>query len=364
MKRIALAPSRPEVTRYFHPVLPASRLRKAPVQVQIAGTAYALFRDERGRAAALHDRCPHRFAPLSKGHVRPDGRLACAYHGWNFDREGRGQSPSQPGLTKCDVPTMQLVERHGYFWLAEHGVAPSTIPELSAPGYRFCGAFPVRFDAPLHVAFDNFSEDEHTPFVHTRLGWTEEGCGDIAFDAENFPDRTEVHYAAPQRPSRVARIFGLRAGDRFHNDWVTRFDPVHTIYTTQWKDPKTHAPRPISIRSPIFFVPETETTTLLHTFVFTKLDGHLARFFPILKHLATAMAWGEIRDDAAFIPTVKGTPRSLDGMRLGKYDKPIIHNHRLLERLYWGGETPAARSGSDPMDPEPTNTYLSRKRER
>ena len=62
----------------------------------------------------------------------------------------------------------------------------------------------------------------------------------------------------------------------------------------------------------------------------------------MLKHLATAVAWGEIRDDARFIPTVSTPPSPSRGMRLGKYDKPIIHNHRLLERLYWGGAVPEA----------------------
>jgi phenylpropionate dioxygenase-like ring-hydroxylating dioxygenase large terminal subunit len=46
-----------------------------------------LFRSQ-GRAAALLDRCPHRNVPLSLGRVLADGRLECAYHGWQFDYEG------------------------------------------------------------------------------------------------------------------------------------------------------------------------------------------------------------------------------------------------------------------------------------
>jgi hypothetical protein len=51
--------------------------------------------------------------------------------------------------------------------------------------------------------------------------------------------------------------------------------------------------------------------------------------------VVTAIAWGEIRDDARFIPTVKHTPSSMRGMRLGKFDKPLIHNRRLLDRIYF-----------------------------
>lgn len=337
------------LARFFHPVLPARKLRRAPVRVEVAGRAFALFRDASGRARGVADRCPHRFAPLSKGTVDAKGRIVCPYHGWAFDGEGRGASPSQPELTKCDVGAIEVVERDAYLWIGERTAArmrdfavdASGTRDPAWDGYRFCGAFAVRFDAPLHVAFDNFSEDEHTPFVHTRLGWEARDAGAIGFTAENHADRTVVHYHAKQRPSRIAQLFGIRPGDVFHNDWVTRFDPVHTVYTTQWRDPHTDAVRPMSIKSPIYFVPETERTTWLHTFVFARLtEPLLDRMFPLLRHVATAVAWGEIRDDARFIPTVKNTPKDLRGMRLGKYDKPIIHNHKLLQRLYWGlGET-------------------------
>ncbi len=86
------------VDRFFHPVYDVAKLRDKPVRVQVAGTAYVLFRDAAGQAGALLDRCPHRFAPLSQGWVK-NGRLTCPYHGWHFDREGCGKSPSQPSLT-------------------------------------------------------------------------------------------------------------------------------------------------------------------------------------------------------------------------------------------------------------------------
>jgi phenylpropionate dioxygenase-like ring-hydroxylating dioxygenase large terminal subunit len=35
-----------------------------------------LFRDAGGAVRALQDRCPHRFAPLSRGHL-DDGAIVC-----------------------------------------------------------------------------------------------------------------------------------------------------------------------------------------------------------------------------------------------------------------------------------------------
>jgi len=49
-----------------------------------------MFRDSGGRAHALHDRCPHRFSPLSRGQlIAENGTVQCGYHGLQFDGSGR-----------------------------------------------------------------------------------------------------------------------------------------------------------------------------------------------------------------------------------------------------------------------------------
>jgi phenylpropionate dioxygenase-like ring-hydroxylating dioxygenase large terminal subunit len=332
----------PDVTRFFHPVLAARKLRGKPVRVELAGRAYVLFRDAQGRPAALADACPHRFAPLSAGRVTPEGQLECPYHGWRFDADGHGSSPSQPDLKKCDARSFQLVERFDYLWLAAREAPPSAFPDFAPQGYDFNGSFSMLFRAPLHVALDNFSEDEHTPFVHTRLGWNRAQAKDIQFEADNFEDRTEVRYSAPQRPSYLIPLLLLRNGDIFHNHWVTRFDPVRTDYTITWKSP-TGQPRPFANRAIIFFVPETARTTRLHVFSFGLLhDERLRPLLPLVRRAALALAWYEVRDDARFIPLVADTPYNMKGMRLGKYDKPLIHHRKLLERIYFAQDASAS----------------------
>jgi phenylpropionate dioxygenase-like ring-hydroxylating dioxygenase large terminal subunit len=337
------------ISRFFHPVLPSAKLGTKPVRVVLGGEAYALFRDAAGRAGALVDRCPHRFAPLSKGRVRPDGRLACPYHGWHFDTEGRGRSPSLPMLKKCDVGAMRVVEKHGYVWIAD-ARSEDQVPDFAWEGFRLAGVFATKFDVPFHVAWDNFSEDEHTPFVHTRLGWTEDDLGDVRFSTETHADRIAVHYDAPQRPSRIARVFGIMPGDRFHNDWVVRADPPCITYTTTWRDPRTAEARPFSIRSPIYFVPETDESTWLHTFVYARTEGAVASAWPLVKHVATVVARLEIRDDARFVPTVRGTPYEHRGMRLGKFDKPLVASRRLLASYFEGTSVAAEPQDADAQD--------------
>ncbi|WP_267968939.1 Rieske 2Fe-2S domain-containing protein [Myxococcus stipitatus] len=324
-----------DVIRHFHPVLPARALGKKPVRVQVAGFSYALFRDATGRPAALADACPHRFAPLSKGKVRADGRLQCPYHGWRFDAQGHGANPSQPDLRHCDVKSFQVVERHGYLWLAHRDTPESAMPELGGEDYVFGGSFSTLFEAPLHVALDNFSEDEHTPYVHTRLGWDDPHASEVAFEARNLEDRTEVSYLAPQRPAPLMKLLGVRDGDRFRNEWVVRFDPVHARYTVSWETPDGKQ-RPFITRANIFFVPETATTTRLHVFSFLRTPVPMLRpLLPASARVAMLLTRWEVRDDARFIPTVADTPYSHKGMRLDKYDKPLVHQRRLMERIYF-----------------------------
>lgn len=341
-----------DVTRFFHPVLVESELGRRPREVLLAGRSYALFRDAAGTPRALVNRCPHRFAPLARGRVRPDGRLECPYHGWHFDGEGRGVSPSQPSLGRCDVAAMQVITRHGWLWLAAPDAPVERMPALdwSAEGFEPAGSFSQSFRAPLHVCLDNFSEDEHTPWVHTRLGWRADDVSSIAFDASNFEDRTEVKYSAVQRPSWLALVLGLRPGDTFHNAWVTRFAPVHTVYEIWWTSPSGE-PRPFITRSAIFMVPETADSTRFFVYATIRLlEPRLRAVLPIVKKAALGLAWLEVDDDRRFIPTVAKTPESLRGMRLGRFDKPLVQNHKLLERLYWGRDGWAAgeRDGSGP----------------
>src|SRR5688572_21662503 len=120
------------LTRHFHPVLRASALRRKPVRIDLDGAAYVAWRDGSGTPRALRARCPHRHAPLSAGRVRPDGRLACGYHGWHFDGDGNGASPSVPELGKCSAEAFQLVEHYGWLWLADRGVDRDALPALEA----------------------------------------------------------------------------------------------------------------------------------------------------------------------------------------------------------------------------------------
>ncbi|KAG5186555.1 accelerated cell death 1, partial [Tribonema minus] len=59
--------------------------------VELLGEPLVLWQDSTKQWRAALDRCPHRWAPLSEGFVDPEQkRLTCAYHGWEFEGDGRG----------------------------------------------------------------------------------------------------------------------------------------------------------------------------------------------------------------------------------------------------------------------------------
>jgi phenylpropionate dioxygenase-like ring-hydroxylating dioxygenase large terminal subunit len=89
------------------PVADDADVGTRPLAVEAAGIPLVVVRPlPGGPLVAFADRCPHRLVPLSAATVT-DGRLRCAYHGWEFDGSGACvELPSQPGHAppRADLP--------------------------------------------------------------------------------------------------------------------------------------------------------------------------------------------------------------------------------------------------------------------
>lgn len=97
----------------------------------IAEKPLLLWREGEGQVSALLDRCPHRFAPLSRGRIE-EGRLTCGYHGVAFDRQGRCvANPHGPITSALSVPGFPVALRHEGIWVWL-GDADRADPELIA----------------------------------------------------------------------------------------------------------------------------------------------------------------------------------------------------------------------------------------
>lgn len=144
---------------------------------KILGLSVLIYRRQEGEAVALHNRCPHRFAPLHLGKKVGD-EVVCAYHGLKFDCTGRCvESPHGDGkIPKAAVVrSFPLVERDGFLWIwpGDAAVADAAlIPDLSmltqaspnAIGYGY-----MHMPANYEIVVDNIMDLSHVDHVHGPL---------------------------------------------------------------------------------------------------------------------------------------------------------------------------------------------------
>ncbi len=198
-----------KLTRYFYVACLSEELKTGPLARVVAGVPLALFRSN-GRAAALVDRCPHRNVPLSLGRVLGDGRLECAYHGWQFDCEGVCRKI--PGLVDESVArerraeSCEVREQDGLVWVCpEPGVTPET-PPFSLPSFSTDYARIVRVveaEGTLHATLENALDVPHTAFLHRGL-FRGGKKNPIRAVVRRSPDRVETEYLGEPRPSGLA----------------------------------------------------------------------------------------------------------------------------------------------------------------
>jgi vanillate O-demethylase monooxygenase subunit len=132
-----------------------------------------LYRLSDGAIAAILDRCPHRFAPLSLG-GRDGDNLICGYHGLTFSPEGKCvRNPFSDRIPAgTDVPTWAAIERDGIVWLwggERNHADPSLIPDFSfipdTPHSRTVRGYTL-MKANFEYGTDNLLDLSHIEFVH------------------------------------------------------------------------------------------------------------------------------------------------------------------------------------------------------
>jgi phenylpropionate dioxygenase-like ring-hydroxylating dioxygenase large terminal subunit len=144
----------------------------APLARTVCNEPVVLFRTQKGEAAALADRCPHRFVPLSFGRVTGD-QIQCGYHGLCFNAEGACvRVPGQDMVpARAHVRKYPLVERHGFawIWLGDTSLAdPATIPDfhwVDDPEWAAVNGY-HHFGANYQLVNDNLLDLSHESFVH------------------------------------------------------------------------------------------------------------------------------------------------------------------------------------------------------
>jgi phenylpropionate dioxygenase-like ring-hydroxylating dioxygenase large terminal subunit len=174
-----LATATPLLRRFFYPLIPVEHLRDGPRPFRLLGQDLVLWLDGEGKAAAMDDRCCHRTARLSKGFYTA-GRLACGYHGWEFDAEGRVMRvPQRPvdrqGATNMRVPAYHAEIRYGHVWVAlEDPITPIPDFEEEALGFRRIDEFYEVWNCAGLRLMENSFDNAHFSFVH-RASFGDQG---------------------------------------------------------------------------------------------------------------------------------------------------------------------------------------------
>lgn len=243
----------------------ADEIDAGPVARRLLDMPVVIFRGESGAPIALLDRCPHRFAPLSRGMVCGDG-IRCGYHGLAFGADGNCiDSPFglevPPGM---HVDSFPVVERHKclWFWPGDKNKAdPALIPDFS---YHVDPAFRTVFGvshikAHFELVTDNLMDLTHTRYLHPGFGgdfWVPE----VSFfqDGETVTSRYKLP-ATP--PSDFSEAFFAADGKPVFERDAMRWDPPASMLLTIDMG-FAEAPDIVVAQNPSshLLVPETETT--------------------------------------------------------------------------------------------------------
>jgi len=144
-----------------------------PLARTLLETPIVLFRQNDGTPVALHDRCPHRFAPLSRGRIREDV-IECGYHGLSFDRTGAcvGNPHANAVPAAARVRSFPVIDRYSavWIWMGEPQEAdPGLIPDFAFLDDRITRRAVrglTHVAASYWLEIDNLMDLSHIDYVH------------------------------------------------------------------------------------------------------------------------------------------------------------------------------------------------------
>jgi hypothetical protein len=230
--------------------------------------------------------------------------------------------------------------------------ATTEFPTFEVDGYLPAALTEHRVKAPLELVVDNFCEIEHTPTTHGLFGYDLHRMHEVTVRYEATPTTVRVINAGPAKPVvwPLRVLLGIRNHYHFCDDWTTHFSPVYSVYDHWWADPASGRENMVRWRLYIFFWPLDDTTTGITSFAYVKSRYPVgpaggARLFRWL------MRWkldAEIRADVRVLENLGSYERSIEGLKLSRFDKPLGLNRERLERIYRGRPVLAAEGVAGP----------------
>ncbi|MFC5371248.1 Rieske 2Fe-2S domain-containing protein [Brevundimonas faecalis] len=152
-----------------------------PMGVRMLGFDFALYRLEDGGVVCLSDVCVHRGASLSRGQC-VDGKVACPFHGWQFDPKGAcAKIPSMgddaPIPRRAKIDSYPTAEKYDLVWVFLGDLPEELRPPLPdlLPEYHQTDAWRTtrmvfEADANWQKFEENSLDTAHLSFVHATFG--------------------------------------------------------------------------------------------------------------------------------------------------------------------------------------------------
>lgn len=134
------------------------------------------WRTQTGKIALLKDLCPHRSAKLSLG-VLKDDQLACPFHGFQFNSEGKCTLIPEISRGSDKVCTDEFLtqEKHGMIWVfygPQERASEFEIPWFTEIDERFTHSQMIEtWNTHFTRSVENQLDYAHLPYVHrTTIG--------------------------------------------------------------------------------------------------------------------------------------------------------------------------------------------------
>jgi len=214
----------------------SDELTTTPLLRTLLGEPVALYRGESGRALALHDRCPHRFAPLHRGQVFGED-LRCPYHGLRFDPQGacvhNPMRDNKIPKAAC-VRSYPLAERDGIVWMWWGDAPPDEskirrYAEFEDSAHYTCVQGYIHVRGHYQLVIDNLLDLSHAEFLHPYLA-TEGFNRRTEYSMEQHGDKVTARNWRPGEP--ITDLFALAYGEGA---------PTHVdhLSVVNWEAPST-----------------------------------------------------------------------------------------------------------------------------
>lgn len=249
----------------------AGELNEGMVARRIANQPILMFRTASGLVAALEDKCPHRFVPLSMG-KRIGDTVQCGYHGLSFDATGAcSDAPNEDDAQRARicVKAYAAIERYAIVWLwlgTPETADPDLIPTfdfITDTGHYAVARGHSHIKANYEMLADNLLDLSHVHYLHPGV---HEGS-----DFANFTNKVKVegdtvwsmlwrhHYYIDERRQQMFNMTSDDVEGQGHSRWNAPGNLL--VDTAYWEHGKSIDEGAVRTPSAHLLTPETEYTT-------------------------------------------------------------------------------------------------------